>query len=77
MIDLASLPGHVNAVLTLTFADGHVVRAKLVSVDLELPHEIIYEVLEVIERGPARLAGVKPGTVASADPSLLASVQRD
>jgi hypothetical protein len=62
----------VNHILELTFTDGHVVRAKLLTVDLDIPREIIYEVIEVVQRGPEKLGKVKPGTVASADPELLA-----
>ena len=75
MIDLVALSKHVNGVVRLAFTDGHIVRAKVVAVDLDLPREIIYDVMEVIERGPEKLAGVRPGTVASADPALLASFQ--
>lgn len=52
--------------VTLAFRDGHVVQAKVVSVDFEEPPEIIYEVHAVMEVGPPHLADVKPGRVAAA-----------
>jgi hypothetical protein len=73
MVDLVGLSKYLNAIVDLTFSDGHVVRAKLITVDLDRPQEIIYDVVEVVERGPEKLAKVKPGTVASADPALLVS----
>jgi hypothetical protein len=75
MIDITSLPNLVGKVVELRFADGHAARARLVSVDLDAPPEMIYEVIHVIERGPEQLAGVGPGTVAAADPSLLVEVR--
>lgn len=71
MINLEQLAKHKNQVLDLTFTDGHVVRAKLLMVDPHDPAEIIYDVIQVLNRGPADLANVKPGTLAAADPSLL------
>jgi hypothetical protein len=71
---LQRLPGFVGKVVRLTFTDGHVVRAKLISVDMHAPPEIIYDVLQVIERGPSALASVESGTMAAADPTLLAEV---
>lgn len=73
MVDLIGLSKYLNAIVDLTFSDGHVVRGKLITVDLDRPQEIIYDVVEVVERGPEKLAKVKPGTVAAADPALLVS----
>ncbi|MFQ5705753.1 MAG: hypothetical protein ACE5HT_17275 [Gemmatimonadales bacterium] len=70
-VDLRVLAEHVGETVEFEFVDGHVVRARLLSVDLDQPEELIYDVLQVIARGPAKLASVKAGTVAAADPSLL------
>ncbi|HEU4564604.1 MAG TPA: alpha/beta fold hydrolase [Gemmatimonadaceae bacterium] len=61
--ELAALRGKT---VELAFRDGHVVRARVVSVDFEPPAEIVYEVLAVLEVGPPHLADVKPGRVAAA-----------
>lgn len=74
-MDISSLSASVNRVVQLEFLDGHVVRARLVAVDVDEPQEIIYDVLEVISRGPDNLANVNAGTVAAADPSLLREVR--
>jgi hypothetical protein len=73
MADIESLARLVGKDVELQFANGHVVRANLVTVDLDEPREIIYRVREIIATGPPKLAGVKPGVVAAADPSGLLS----
>ena len=61
--ELARQRGHT---VRLTFRDGHVIVAKVISVDFEEPAEIIYEVHAVVEVGPPHLAAVRPGRVAAA-----------
>jgi hypothetical protein len=75
MVDLHELTKCVGRSVELHFVDGHIVRAKLVSVDANEPTEIIYDIQEIIAVGPTELAVVTPGTVAAADPSLLAEVR--
>ena len=71
MVDLTELAKFVGKQILLSFRDGHVVRVKLVHVDAEEPVEIIYDVLQVVQVGPAALAKVKPGQAAAADPREL------
>jgi|GEM_PF-5228955 len=66
MRDFSELRALSGKPVELRFVDGHVVHAKIVQVDTDEPSEVIYDVVEVIERGPQRLANVGPGTVASA-----------
>lgn len=69
MVDLNALAELTGRVVELEFADGHAVRAKLVTVDREQPQEIIYDILAVLTPGP--LPQVKAGTIAAAEPSQL------
>jgi len=71
MIDLLALRELAGKAVELEFSDGHVVRAKLIAADERDPREILYKVIEVVSVGPAKLAAVKPGTVATADLALL------
>jgi hypothetical protein len=71
VIDVRELAKLVGKVVELEFVDGHAVRAKVVTVDLDEPQEVIYDILEVLATGPAKFAGVKAGTVAAANPSEL------
>jgi len=71
MTDAEKLSQLLGSVVDLEFRDGHVVRAKLVTVDLEVPQEVVYQVLSVSEVGPSKYDLVKPGTFAAADPSEL------
>lgn len=71
MVNLQELKQHTNELVELSFEDGHIVRARLISVDLYEPEEIIYDVQEIVAAGPRELATVTPGTVAAADPRLL------
>ena len=75
MVNVEALVGYANREVQLEFVDGHIVRARLISVDLDEPREIVYDILEVVAQGPDSLAGVKAGSVAAADPSLLRSFQ--
>lgn len=75
MVNVEALAGYANRQVQLEFVDGHIVRARLISVDLEEPREMMYDILEVVAQGPDNLAAVKAGTVAAADPSLLRSFQ--
>jgi hypothetical protein len=60
------LQEHEGKTGVLHFTDGHTVRARLVHVDPDDRHEVIYDILEVIAPGPPRWAKVKPGTTATA-----------
>lgn len=73
-MDLSVLPTLVGKVVDLHFKDGHVVRARLVHVDLDAPAEIIYDVLEIVEVGPAKFQWIEPGNVLAVDPSDLVIV---
>jgi pimeloyl-ACP methyl ester carboxylesterase len=66
IIRMQELAHQRGKAVTLSFRDGHVVLARIVSVDFEPPSEVIYEVLAVMEVGPPHLADVKPGRVAAA-----------
>jgi hypothetical protein len=66
MKDFSELRALSGKPVELRFVDGHVVHAKIVHVDTDEPLEVIYDVIEVMERGPQRLASVRAGTVASA-----------
>ena len=74
-MDLQELQPYVGKKVELHFLDGHVVRATLVRVDVDDPQEIIYDIHEIVAVGPRELAGVKPGTVAAADPAMLSAVE--
>jgi hypothetical protein len=50
----------------LSFADGHMVRARIVHVDPDDRHELVYDVVEVIAAGRSEWGGIAPGTVAAA-----------
>lgn len=65
-IRLHELAHHRGHTVRLAFRDGHVIVAKVISVDFEDPAEIIYEVHAVMQVGPAHLAAVRPGRVAAA-----------
>ena len=65
-IRLHELARHRGHTVRLAFRDGHVIVAKVISVDFEEPAEIIYEVHAVMEVGPSHLAAVRPGRVAAA-----------
>lgn len=65
-IRLRELAHHRGHTVRLAFRDGHVIVAKVISVDFEEPAEIIYEVHAVMEVGPSHLAAVRPGRVAAA-----------
>jgi pimeloyl-ACP methyl ester carboxylesterase len=65
-IRLHELARHRGHTVRLAFRDGHVIVAKVISVDFEEPSEIIYEVHAVVEVGPSHLAAVRPGRVAAA-----------
>ena len=73
MVTAKELERSKNKVLDLVFKDGHAVRAKLLTVDIHAPEEIIYDILEVLTPGPLDPAIIKPGTVAAGDPAHLAS----
>jgi len=73
MVDLAGLRRLAGKAVELEFADGHIVRATLISADNHEPNEILYRIIEVVSIGPPELAAVKSGTVATADPGLLKS----
>jgi small nuclear ribonucleoprotein (snRNP)-like protein len=66
MIDIKLLRDQAGKEIELEFSDGHVVRGVLLSAD-EDPAEILYRVIRVLEQGPAQYAGIKVGTIASAD----------
>jgi hypothetical protein len=65
-IRLHELAHHRGHTVQLAFRDGHVIVAKVISVDFEDPAEIIYEVHAVMQVGPSHLAAVRPGRVAAA-----------
>lgn len=73
MADAQELLPYIGKTLQLEFNDGHVVQAKVVTVDVDHPQEIIYDVIRVVARGPESLASIKPGTVAAAKPGELRS----
>ncbi len=66
VIHLQQLGRQRGKEVRLSFADGHVVQAKVISVDFEEPAEIVYEVRSVIDIGPPHMAETKPGRVAAA-----------
>ncbi|MDQ3697968.1 MAG: lysophospholipase [Gemmatimonadota bacterium] len=66
IIRLLELAKQRGKTVTLSFRDGHVIQAKIISVDFEDPSEVIYEVRSVMEIGPPHLVDVKPGRVAAA-----------
>ena len=59
--DLQKYEGHDGV---LSFSDGHVVKARLVHVDVNDRNEVIYDVVEVITPGHPRWSNVRPGTTA-------------
>lgn len=65
-IRLHELARQRGRTVRLAFRDGHVIVAKVISVDFEEPSEIIYEVHAVVQVGPSHLAAVRPGRVAAA-----------
>lgn len=72
-VDLQALARARDKLVRLEFTDGYIVRARLVSVDLESPKEIIHEILEVVSQGPEKLKDVKSGAVVAADPAQLSA----
>jgi hypothetical protein len=75
MLSLSELAAQTGKTMELRFANGHAVRAKLISVDLDDPKEIIYDIKEVLSTGPRDLESLKPGMVAAADPTTLVYFQ--
>lgn len=67
--DLRRYEGNV---VVLHFADGHVVRARIIHVDLEDREEVVYDVVEVITAGRPEWSGIVPGTTAAAPLSEIA-----
>lgn len=65
-IRLHQLARQRGRTVRLDFRDGHIIVAKVISVDFEEPAEIIYEVHAVMQVGPSHLAAVRPGRVAAA-----------
>ncbi len=65
-MDTTTLRAREGKTGVLRFTDGHTVRARLVHVDSDDRGEIVYDIVEVIDRGPARWAGVRAGTTAAA-----------
>ena len=65
-IRLHELAHQRGRAVRLSFRDGHIIVAKVISVDFEEPAEIIYEVHAVMQVGPSHLAAVRPGRVAAA-----------
>ena len=66
---LEELKQHEGRVLELQFHDGFAVRARLIDVDADsAPHELIYNVLEVVAWGPFRAGSIdlRPSHAASA-----------
>lgn len=66
IIHLQRLARQRGKEVRLNFRDGHMVQAKIISIDFEEPAEIVYQVRSVIEIGPPHLAETKPGRVAAA-----------
>jgi hypothetical protein len=71
MTDISELVGRESEIMELEFNDGHAVVARIVSVDIDEPAEIVYEVLRVVKTGPPSLAHVAPGLVAAAKAHTL------
>lgn len=72
-MDAHELKQYENRMVELVFLNGHAVRAKLVTVDVYLPQELVYDVKEVLALGGLDANLVKPGIVAAADPAELRS----
>jgi pimeloyl-ACP methyl ester carboxylesterase len=66
VIHLQELAKQRGRTVQLRFRDGHAIRAKLISVELEEPSEIVYEVHAVLDPGPDDVAPARPGSVAAA-----------
>jgi pimeloyl-ACP methyl ester carboxylesterase len=66
VIHLQELAKQRGRTVRLRFRDGHVIRAKLIGVEMEEPSEIVYEVHAVLDPGPDDLAPARPGSVAAA-----------
>lgn len=60
------LKAHIGDAVQLEFSDGHVVDARVITVDLDEPSEVIYDVLRVVQVGPSQFASVRPGIAAAA-----------
>ena len=66
VIHLQELAKQRGRTVQLRFRDGHTIRAKLISVEMEEPSEIVYEVHAVLDPGPDDLPPARPGSVAAA-----------
>lgn len=69
---LRSLSGEV---VVLSFRDGQRVKARLISVDLEEPAEVMYDILEVMSNPSDDPRLGKSGMVVTAHPALLVDVR--
>lgn len=65
-IHLQELAKQRGRTVQLRFRDGHAIRARLISVEMEEPSEIVYEVHAVLDPGPDDVSAARPGSVAAA-----------
>lgn len=77
MNTFSELSAFVGKSVILTFVDGHSVRGVIVTVDLDEPQELIYEVAEVLARGPQEFEQVRPGAVCAAAPQEVLAWKGD